>query len=184
MRVHRYVGLSLALIALAALPATAQDKKVGVTMGYPAAIGLLWPVTDKVAVRPEFNFAAGSGESSGTFEVESDNWAIGTGVSVLFYLKKYDRLQTYFTPRFSYTHTSSSSDFDGPVTNPETSSSSNSYGFAGLFGAEQSIGDKFAVFGEVGLGFSRSTAKSSVTTSTPTSRTWGTRAGVGIVFFP
>ena len=184
MRVRRLVWLSLSVIALSALPAAAQDKKVGVTMGYPAAIGLLWRASDTVAVRPEFNFAGGSGESDGTFDVESNSWAVGTGVSVLFYLKKYDRLQTYFTPRFSYTHSSSSSDIDGPVTNPEPESSSNTYGFAGLFGAEQSIGDKFAVFGEVGFGFTHSKAKSNLTPSTPTSRNWGTRAGVGVVFFP
>jgi hypothetical protein len=184
MRVRKVVWLSLSVIALSALPAAAQDRKVGVTMGYPAAIGVLWPVSDKVAVRPEFNFTGSSGESSGTFDVESDSWAIGTGVSVLFYLKKYDRLQTYFTPRFTYGHSSNSSDFDGPVVNPETSASSNSYGFAGLFGAEQSIGDKFAVFGEVGFGLSRSTAKSNITSSRPTTRSWGTRAGVGVVFFP
>ena len=125
MRVRGLVWLSLSVIAFSALPAAAQDKKVGVTMGYPAAIGLLWRASDKVAVRPELNFTGGSGESSGTFVVESDSWAIGTGVSVLFYLKKYDRLQTYFAPRFSYAHTSSSSDIDGPVTTPEASSSGN-----------------------------------------------------------
>jgi hypothetical protein len=46
------------------------------------------------------------------------------------------------------------------------------------------------VFGEVGFGFSRQTSHSSVTTlviipSTDVKgNSWGTRAGVGIVFYP
>ena len=173
-------------MTLGSMPVAAQDAgTVGITMGYPAAIGLLVRASDKVAIRPELNFSGGSGESETSFFAStSDSWAIGTGVSVLFYMKKYDRLQTYVSPRFTYSHTSNSSDIAGPVSTPETNASSNSYGFAGLFGAEQSLGDKFAVFGEVGFGFSHSTSKTSLSPTKLSSNTWGTRAGVGVVFFP
>src|SRR5688572_16508160 len=145
MRVRGLVWKCLALIALGTMPAAAQDAgKVGITMGYPASIGLLWKVSDKVAIRPELAFAGSSNESSSEFfETDSDGWAISTGVSALFYLKKYESLQTYFTPRFTYSHTSTESSTSAPLTTPELSSSNKAYGFAGLFGGEYALGDKF-----------------------------------------
>ena len=38
-------------------PALAQEEKVGLTMGYPTAVGVLWQVSDLVAIRPEFTWA-------------------------------------------------------------------------------------------------------------------------------
>jgi hypothetical protein len=31
-------------------------KSIGVTMGYPSSVGVLWHVTDGVALRPELSF--------------------------------------------------------------------------------------------------------------------------------
>ena len=103
---------------------------------------------------------------------------------MLIYLKKYDDLRTYFTPRFTYAHGSSTSEASGPVTNPTATSTLNAYGFAGSFGGEYSLGRKFAVFGEVGFGFSHQTTKTSVLPSELTGNAWGSRAGVGVIFFP
>ena len=89
---------------------------------------------------------------------------LGTGVSVLFYLKEYDRLQTYLTPRFTYYHLSATNQANAPVTTPESSTTGNGYGFVGSFGAEYALGDKFAVFGEVGFGYSHATTKPSLST--------------------
>jgi hypothetical protein len=146
---------------------------------------VLWKLSDKVAIRPEITFTGGSAESSpGSFELESDNWSLGMSVSGLFYLKKYDRLQTYVTPRFSYQHVSTTSQTTAPVTTPETTTTGNSYGFTGSFGGEYALGDKFAVFGEFGFGLSHLTTKSSLSTGKATSSAWGTRSAVGVVFFP
>ena len=36
--------------------ANAQDNpRVGLTMGYPTSIGVLWHVTDRIAIRPEID---------------------------------------------------------------------------------------------------------------------------------
>ena len=185
MRIVRMLSVAVLTAVGAVSTASAQDQgKLGITMGYPASVGVVWPVTETVAIRPELSFAGSSSDSSGSaFESEADGWAVGTGVSALFYLRKYDNLRTYFTPRFTYSRTTStvtSSSF----TNTESTSTSTSTGLAGSFGAQYSLGDKFAVFGEVGLGFNHSTGKSSTTTSKASGNSWGSRTGVGVIFFP
>jgi hypothetical protein len=178
--------MGLSLLALGATPAAAQDRgKVGITIGFPAAIGVLWRVNDKVAVRPELALSGNSSEStSSSFESEAEGWTIATGASVLLYLNTYDNLRTYFTPRFTYSRLSTTSESEGPFTNPTTKTTGNSVGATGSFGAEYSLGNKFAVFGEAGFGFSHSTTTSSTAGVKVTGNTWGTRAGVGVIFFP
>ena len=186
MRSVRILSLAALVTVLAVTSAGAQDQgKIGITMGFPASVGVLWRVSDKVAIRPELSISGGTSETTSTsFETESDNWTLNTGVSALFYLKKYDDLRTYFTPRFNYAHGSSTTDASGFVTNSSTTSTLNGVGFFGAFGAEYSLGRKFAAFGEVGFGFSHSTAKSSIFPTTTSANNWGSRAGVGVIFFP
>ena len=43
--------------------ASAQERSFGVTMGYPASIGVLWHMSEAVAVRPEFSFDFFSSET-------------------------------------------------------------------------------------------------------------------------
>ena len=191
MRIARILSLAAFTGLAAASTAVAQDQgKVGITMGYPASIGVLWRVSDKVAIRPELSIAGSSSESTGTsFETESDSWNFATGASVLFYLHKYDQLRTYFSPRISYSRISSTSESSGFTTSTSTTTG-DSVGGAGLFGAEYSLGRKFAVFGEVGFGFNHTTTQgiSSVLPSTTLGKqsgnSWGSRAGVGVIFFP
>jgi hypothetical protein len=186
MRIVRILSLAALAAVFAVSSADAQDqKKIGITMAYPANVGVLLRVGDKVAVRPELSFTGGTSETSSTsFETESDSWTLNTGVSVLFYLKKYDDLRTYFTPRFTYAHGSSTSNATGSVVNPSVTSTLDGIGFAGSFGAEYSLGSRFAAFGEVGFGFAHATTKSSILPTELSSNNWGSRAGVGVIFFP
>src|SRR5689334_16051836 len=94
---RRIIGtLLVALILLLwSIGAWAKDQpKVGLTMGYPSAIGVLWQAAERVALRPEFTATRGSSEglttdpivgTSGT-STPSDNWQVGVGLSALFYL--------------------------------------------------------------------------------------------------
>ena len=54
---------------------------------------------------------------------------------------------------------------------------------AGSFGAQYAMGSKFSVFGEVGLGYSRSISPTSSIYSKTTSTTWSTRTGVGVIVY-
>ena len=190
MRIQRLLAMA-ALLVCASGTASAQDKgKVGFTMGYPGAIGIQWHVSDKVAIRPEFSFSFSSSESdAGTFETEGDSWTFGTNISALFYLSTDDKLRTYFAPRFSWSHASTTSEMTGvniPVTVVETESKStgDAYSGAGSFGAQYGLGDRFLVFGEFGVSFGRATSESNQSSRKTTTTAWGTRTAVGIVFFP
>ncbi|HEU4891009.1 MAG TPA: hypothetical protein VFT47_05635 [Vicinamibacterales bacterium] len=187
MRSAQIFSLAVLASALAVSPAGAQEQKpFGITMAYPASVGALLRVGRSLAIRPEVSLSGGTSEtSSSSFATESDSWTLNTGVSVLIYLKKYDDLRTYFTPRFNYAHGSTTTDATGFVTtNPSTTTTLNAYGFSGSFGGEYALGRKFGVFGEVGFGFSHQTTKSNVLPTELSGNSWGSRAGVGVIFFP
>lgn len=176
MRIMRV--LSLAVFAgLVAVTAAAQERgKVGVTMGYPASVGILWHATDTVAIRPEVNFTGTSSESS-----DSDSWTIATGISALFYLREVDNVHTYFSPRLTYQRSS----VTGPTFGGEdVTRTLNAWGLVGSFGAQYSPNARFGVFGEVGFGFSRANSGDTSFGTGTASTAWGTRAGVGVVFYP
>ena len=185
MRIQRIFALCTLVVAgLPALAGAQEPHKVGITMGYPAAVGMLWHVSDKVAIRPEFTIGGSSSEtSSSSLDIEGSGWNVGTGVSALFYLRTEDKLRTYFSPRFSYAHTSSESS-SSSLTTTELEQSSNALGVSGSFGAQYAVGDRFTVFGELGFAFSHSHGKSSLQPVTGTGNNWGLRSGVGIVYYP
>jgi hypothetical protein len=69
------------------------------------------------------------------------------------------------------------------------SSGANSYTASGSFGAQYGLGDRFHVFGELGLSYgwanndiSSSTSLGSTTTTTSKSHAFGTRSVGGIAF--
>jgi hypothetical protein len=210
------LSLAFAVTALLLCPlsARAQDEpKVGVTMGYPSAVGVLWRVADRVALRPEFTWTRTSFEVPafsdpllGTVSPAStsDSWQTGTGVSALFYLSRFENLRTYVSPRFSYSYSSSSSGL--PNTAASSSSDVWAYTTSGAFGAQYGLGRHFGLFGEIGLNYTWSTTRSSLVesrtvlvgvgpggpiTSTTTmtirtdqqSHTVATRSGAGVIFF-
>jgi hypothetical protein len=173
------------LVLLSPAVVDAQEKgQTGITMGYPAAIGVVWHATDRIAIRPELQFSAGTSESTpaGFDGTSSSSWSVGVGVSALFYLNQWDGLRTYVAPRFSYLKARSSVDVGGPFGGDSTLRSS-SYAITGLFGAQYSLHRRFSVFGEVGLGFTDQDSTSSVLTIRSSSNTWGTRTGVGVLFY-
>ena len=63
------------------------------------------------------------------------------------------------------------------------------YSFAGMFGAQYSLGRRFAAFGEVGLSYARQNGLATTTvgplTSTITNHgnAIGTRTGVGVILY-
>lgn len=169
------------LLGGALASANAQERgRVGVTMGYPASIGILWHVSDRVALRPEFSFSKTDSTSEGIVDATTDFSSLGTGVSALFFSSITDNLRTYVAPRFSYTRTHGEGDV--------TESTTTSYSMAGMFGAHYLLGSRFAVFGELGFGYTRQDS-TAITTIVSEIRTTshgngvGTRTGIGVVLY-
>lgn len=131
----------------------------------------------RVAVRPEVSLSVSGSSTSGPGSSDTDSWVFGTGVSVLFYMRKADNLSTYVAPRFTYTRNDLDSGF--------TEADGSGYMLAGLFGAQYSLGRRFGVFGEVGLGFSRqrSTSVTALTEFTTRSHSVSTRTGAGVILY-
>ena len=147
----------------------AQERgQVGLTMGYPPAVGLMWQVTDLVALRPEISFTSSASDPTsipllGTTSNSSST--LGVGVSALFYFWKWDALRAYVAPRFTYSRLHGSSERTSQsisfpplstvttTTTTETTLTTESY--VGLFGAQYSLHKRFSAFGEVGFGYSR-----------------------------
>lgn len=177
---HRYVSRLFAAVVVTLVPAVAsaqEEGKVGITMGFPETVGLVWHATPNVAVRPEVSF---SWSSSDQDLVDTSGTVLSTGVSALFYVKRLDRLATYVSPRYSFRHTSTS--FEGPL-GEDAESRSRAHLFSGSFGAQYWLGERFSLFGELGLAYVRSSAGDEGDGDDPTANQVGTRSAVGVVFY-
>ena len=164
------------------IPFEEPGNRIGITMGYPSSFGVVWELNDRLALRPELSFSVGTSEgtAAGVTGTSSDTWTVGFGVSALIYLKQWDALQTYVAPRFTYSRGTSTveSAFGG-----DSDLKSEGFTLNGLFGAQYALHRRFSVFGEVGVGFSDGeTTLSGIDGKTETS-TFGTRTGVGVIFF-
>ncbi len=176
-----FVGLAVIAASLVPAFASAQEAgKVGVTMGFPASLGLIWHATEKIALRPEFSFTHSSSDTS-IGETSSDS--VGLGLSALFYTKKWDNAGMYVAPRFLWAHGSGETrpnigDFEG------SDSSADAYTYSGSVGAQGWIGSRFSVFGEVGLSYTTTSSDSSSAFSTEVkTKSFGIRSGVGAVLY-
>jgi hypothetical protein len=169
-------GLALLLCTLSAEPAAAQETgDTGLTVSAPSAIGLIWHLSPKVAIRPEVAFGFGRSNGQGnTLDISSHSATLAG--SVLFYMGRWENLQTYVSPRVSYS-------WSGSSIESGVDSTSDGWGVSGSFGAQYALGKRFAVFAEAGLGYSSSSSESSLTTIDRTSWTFGTRTQIGATFY-
>ena len=184
MRRHLTV-LLFAVSVLCAGPAFAQDQRpIGVTMAYPASVGVLWHVSEKVALRPELSFVHTSTEQdasilAGDTELSGSGNSLSVGFSALFYLAKWDMLRAYVVPRYAYSR--STSETEGPFGGANFESTTTGHTGGVAFGAQHALGERFAIFGEIGLAYER--ARTEVTTTELRRTSFGTRSGVGVVVY-
>ena len=174
------VGFAVMAACLVPTLASAQEAgKVGVTMSFPASVGIIWHASEKIAVRPDFSFAHSSTDTS-IGETSSDS--VGLGLSVLFYTKKWDNAAMYVAPRFLWSHASGESRAD--VGDFESDSSADAFAYSGSVGAQGWIGSRFSVFGEVGLSYtSTSSDSSSPLASEVKTKAFSLRSGVGAILY-
>jgi|SRR5581483_3650780 len=195
---------ALNTVGFAARVAAEDPPAIGVTMGYPASIGIVWHVSPRIAVRPEVSaqqitststsvittgFVVNGipvSEMTTTTQASNDQWNTAYGASGLFYLRQWDALRTYLSPRFLYSRSTSSSTTSTTAGTTATTNefTSNSYFVSGSFGAEYALARRFAVYGEVGIGYThQSTDNSFLAAGNNTGHTVSTRSGVGAIFY-
>lgn len=183
-----------ALVGLLAAPAAAQAPDgVGVTMGYPSGLGVLWHLSDRFALRPEISVARGSSETTSTSVIfggtqstttEFRDWNTTAGLSVLITLRDDDRLRLYAAPRLAYSRgdvdrQSPTPSFAGLETSTDAIQTSVSAG------AHYQLHRRFAVFGELGLHYGRQTLESRFDTANSKTTSWstGVRSAIGAVLY-
>ena len=175
---------------------------MGLTAGYPATAGLLWQVSDRFALRPDVSWNWSSGESSlrgqandvfsslGS-EISSSGFTSAFSLSGLLTVQRRESLRVYVGARGGWTRTNftSTTTYSGLLpglgTLPQTTSrttSSDGYTFAGMFGGQYALGDRFGVFGEAGAAYSRSESESDSRIQSRASSV-GLRSSVGVVVF-
>ena len=198
-----------ALLLFASTPSLAQQPpSLGLTAGYPATVGVLWQVSDRLALRPDISWNWGSTESTTsidlgtaipavTLENSSDNTTVVFGVSGLFTLRHSGPLRLIVGGRVGYstgdsTSTSQSVSFSsGPSIAPSlpvtisrtTKSESNGYAIAGLFGGQYALGERAALFAEVGPSYQSSKQTSELPVNEARTHSTGVRSAVGLIFY-
>ena len=187
---RRRVLVMTALIWLGAgvdMALAQEPDHVGITMGFPTSVGVLCPLGAHFAIRPEFSWAHTSdvttetgfiGGLPGASSTSSDATHLTGGVSVLVYVRRWDALRAYVSPRFTY---SKETETINPSVLPSTSPTLHGYSVSGSFGAQYSLVRHFGVFGEIGLEFT--SAGNTLTPITDHSRTIATVGAVGAIFF-
>ena len=178
------------------ISASAQPaRRVGLVMGYPASVGVLWQVADGVAIRPDvtLNWTTAETTSSAiavgapTVMTRSEGWTTALGLSGLFYLgSSQDALRFYIVPRAAYVWSSTEVENSPPL--PQLGPyASDGHGFqvSGSFGAQYAVHERFRLFGELGLGYTTQESDTGYTLSRTTleTSTFGLRSGVGVVVF-
>jgi hypothetical protein len=177
MRRHFTTFSLLAAFCAFAASAYGQDEpRLGLTMGFPGAVGVLWRAADRVGLRAEITATRTSGDSSSSLSISLNGvptsatalttWQVGTGVSALLYLTRDAGFRTYVTPRVAYTTMSSSTEPSGTVVS--STSDGHAWSTSGSFGAQYSFSRRFGVFGEAGVTYSTTTTHSSSVQTTTT----------------
>ena len=120
----------------------------------------------------------------GDFESSS----LSTTVSALFYVRPAGPLRVYLTPRYSFGHTSATTTIQVPqiqfpfgtitTTSFTTRRTTHEHGLAGLIGVEYRLGERFGVFGEVGLLYTRASLSGNTDN-------WavGSTSGIGVTLY-
>jgi hypothetical protein len=167
--------------------AAGQARQFGVTVGYPGSVGVVWQPASHVAVRPSITFRNSGSDAAddvGNFESSS----LSTTISALLYVRASSPLRLYVTPRYSFGRTSSTTTIEVPqlqfpfgtltTTTFTTKRTTHEHGLAGLIGAEYRLGDRFGVFGEVGVLYTRASLSSAADN-------WavGSTSGIGVTLY-
>jgi hypothetical protein len=182
------IALSVFLTAffLVANPLNAQEKgKLGLTL---PGIGVIWHVTKDFAIRPNLGFSwfsttAGNGSQ---YASDSDGSSFTASVAGLFYLHSVGDLNFYLCPRYSYRRYTTDQTSVSPSQTMSYTTTNTGNGIAGLWGLEYALTKRLTVFGEIGLGYTRTKTTTTLPfTLNPTTHgnDLSTTAGFGLHFY-
>jgi len=203
------IALVISGLALAARTADAQERgQVGLSMGYPEAVQLLWHATDAIAVRPgvswrhsfsdpvgfSFGISDGFGNTISTTS-SSQTTIIGVGVDILLSVRAWENVRAYVAPGYEYGSTRvrsmrttvSTGARAAPTENETRETSGHDHVVTGAFGVRYTPHRRFGVFGESGIEYSKSRTTfpgfEGVTDATTKYQAWSTVTRVGVIVY-
>jgi hypothetical protein len=192
----RVVIMGVALTMGASSAEAQQPRKVGFVIGYPTSVGVLWHVSDGIALRPDFAINRQSTETTSTVggmftppqesTSTTTGWNGSAGLSALFFLGSPGDLRFYLTPRVAYGWSRSETESSPRLPQlGEIESESDGFLVAGSFGAQYQVHERFRLFGELGLSYSDQEGETGFELARQSLRTtsFGLRSGVGVVVF-
>lgn len=191
MRRCRTVVVIASWISLCAgvdLALAQEPDHVGITMGFPTSVGVLCPLGAHLAIRPEFSFSHATealtetalvGGALPAQSISNDANHVTAGVSVLVYVRRWDALRAYVTPRFSYSRSTGTTSSTLPLGLLDVTT--HEYSVGGSFGAQYSPVRHFGVFGEIGLLYTSS--RDAAIGITDRFRTISTVSSAGVILF-
>lgn len=177
----RHFVLGLAALCCVSSLALAQERgDTGLVVEAPGSVGLIWHVTDRLAVSPAVSFShrAVTAEPQVIDDIESSASTVAFDISARFYLATWDKLQAYVSPVFNTAIHSADTDLGDE----------SSFGVAGLFGLQYALSDRFGVFGATGVSYQRSTLENTLggplfPSIKTTVSSIGSESRVGIIFY-
>ncbi len=175
---HRSVVIAAVLVLVACTGAraqqaqTGQSGQVGVAIISPATIGLVVHVSDVLAWRPEFGFTRStSSYSTPTGGYSSTNTTVNFGLGALFYVRSWEEVRLYASPRFTYSRNTF-----GTTVRP-------TYGGSGSIGAQYVFKRRLGAFGEAGINYTHQRQASPGGATANVNAAWSSRAVVGVVVY-
>jgi len=156
-------------------------RSVGLVLGIPTSLGVVWHVTDGVAVRPELSLSGSMTETrmpaaNGSVLSSNDSWQVGAGASLLLFVHQLGAIRTYVSPRFIYVRSDTTTD--------SGTSATTTYSGSGSFGVQLALHRRMSVYGELGLSYTRlSTDSVFVSTTTSRGTVLRSRSTLGLVMY-
>ena len=186
-----------------------ESGRVGLSMGYPERVDLLWHATERIAIRSGVSWRHTSTDNSGISLRFSDGRAatvstttnskaidIGIGVNALLSVATWENVHAYVAPGYEYRHsrtttvqTTESSGIPATGTERETDEiRGHGHVVSGTFGVRYVPHRRVGVFGESGIEYSNSLTRfpgieGLLGDTTPKVQTWGTATRIGEIFY-
>jgi hypothetical protein len=162
--------IALLLTFAAATDAQGQDNnRIGLMVETPTLIGFTWELSERIALRPEFSLSTTTqtfGDPSVSIvEIRSHSYNGTVAVSGVFYIRRWDSLRLYVSPRVSHLIS-------------RTSGTTTQTAVSGSLGGQYDVSGRFAIFAEAGINLSRTRSSAAQRTST-----LGNRGVIGAVIF-
>jgi hypothetical protein len=151
------------LLMLALAPtATAQEPRLGLTVAYPTGVGVIWRVSERLALRPEFTLGYSNEIDDQFANVRANAWRFGVALSGVVSIVRDGPRHLYAAPYYEfqrrYTTASQTVSYGDPddffattrFALLEVKPRTNEHSIGGIVGFEFRIKDRYGLFVEGG----------------------------------